>query len=127
LPADYLNYYVDFKIPWTLQISYNLNVTNSLNTTTQKMELNKIQSLNFSGDLSLTQKWKVSFSSGFDFITNKFTYTNLNIHRDLHCWEMSFQWIPFGTYRSYSFQINVKPSPLQDLKLARKRPFLDNF
>lgn len=127
LPADYLNYYVDFKIPWTLQISYNLNVTNSLNTTTQKMELNKIQSLNFSGDLSLTQKWKVSFSSGYDFITHKFTYTNLNIHRDLHCWEMSFQWIPFGTYRSYSFQINVKPSPLQDLKLARKRPFLDNF
>lgn len=127
LPTDYLNYYVDFKIPWTLHVSYNLNVTNSMNNITHKMELNKIQSLNFSGDINLTQKWKISFSSGYDFVTKKFTYTNLNIHRDLHCWEMSFHWIPFGTYRSYSFQINVKPSPLQDLKLTRKRPFLDNF
>jgi len=127
LPDDYMNYYVDFKVPWTLQVSYSLNQSNSFNVQSQKLEPRTIQTLSFSGDVSLTQKWKISFSSGYDFISKKFTYTNLNIYRDLHCWEMRLSWIPFGTYRSYSFQINVKSSVLQDLKLARKRPFLDNF
>ncbi|HOU97675.1 MAG TPA: putative LPS assembly protein LptD [Bacteroidales bacterium] len=127
LPDDYMNNYVDFKIPWTLQITYTLSQSNYFNVSSQKLEPRTIQTLSFSGDLSLTQKWKISFSSGYDFISHKFTYTNLNIYRDLHCWEMRLSWIPFGTYRSYSFQINVKSSILQDLKLARKRPFLDNF
>jgi hypothetical protein len=127
LPDDYMNNYVDFKIPWTLQITYTLSQSNYFNVSSQKLEPRTIQTLSFSGDLSLTQKWKISFSSGYDFISHKFTYTNLNIYRDLHCWEMRLSWIPFGTYRSYSFQINVKSSILQDLKLARKRPFLVIF
>ncbi len=128
LPENYLDYYVDFKIPWTLQLSYNLNYTRTtFNTTKQKYEYNTIKGLTFYGDLSITSKWKVSFSSGYDFQSKKFTYTNINIYRDLHCWEMRFSWIPFGPYRSYNFQINVKASVLQDLKLIRKRSYLESF
>ncbi|MCX7862592.1 MAG: putative LPS assembly protein LptD [Bacteroidales bacterium] len=127
LPDNYMQYYVDFKVPWTIYISYNLSSTSYFNQQKKQFEYKTIQGLTFSGDISLTPKWKISYSSGYDFENKKFTYTSLNIYRDLHCWEMRLSWIPFGTYRSYSFQINVKSSVLQDLKLARKRPFIDNF
>jgi hypothetical protein len=128
LPENYLNYYVDFKVPWTLQLSYNLNYSRKLfNTETKKYDFNTIEGLTFSGDISITSKWKLSFSSGYDFESKKFTYTNFNIFRDLHCWEMRFSWIPFGPYRSYNFQINVKSTILQDLKLIRKRSYLENY
>lgn len=127
LPENYMNYYVDFKVPWTIYLSYNLSTSSFFNSERKQIEFRTIQGITFSGDLSLTPKWKISYSSGYDFENKQFTYTSLSIYRDLHCWEMRLSWIPFGTYRSYSFQINVKSSVLQDLKLARKRPFIDNF
>ena len=48
------------------------------------------------------------------------TPTRLSIIRDLHCWEMRFNWVPFGFQKSYSFDINVKASILQDMKLSKK-------
>jgi hypothetical protein len=79
-----------------------------------------IQTLNFSGDFSLTNKWKLGFNSGWDFELKDLTYTSLNIYRDLHCWEMSFDWVPFGQRQSYTFTIKVKSAILQDLKLTRR-------
>ncbi|HIA37209.1 MAG TPA: hypothetical protein EYN89_10900 [Flavobacteriales bacterium] len=55
-----------------------------------------------------------------------FTYTSIDIYRDLHCWEMNFNYIPFGLRQSYNFEIKVKSSILQDLKLTRKREWYDN-
>jgi hypothetical protein len=69
----------------------------------------------------------VSVSSGYDFVNKQLTYTNIEIHRDLHCWEMSLAFVPFGTHQFYSFQINVKSSLLQDLKLQRKQNWNDNY
>lgn len=121
LPADYLNYYVDFDIPWNITFSYSFIY--------QKPKLEEMitQTLSVTGDLNLTKKWKISSSTGYDFVSNKIAYTSVNIHRDLHCWEMRFNWIPFGQFRSYNFQINAKSSMLQDLKLNRRRSWLENF
>ena len=79
------------------------------------------KSLNFSGDLKLTDKWKIGFNSGYDFDANDLSYTSLNIYRDLHCWEMLVKWIPFGYRQSYNFTIRVKASVLQDLKWERRK------
>ena len=49
----------------------------------------------------------------------------IDIYRDLHCWEMTFNWIPLGFHQSYNFVIRVKSSILQDLKLTKKRDFYD--
>mgnify|MGYP006108387551 FL=1 len=84
-----------------------------------------IQSLNFSGDLKISDKWKLSFQSGYDFDAKKLTYTSINIYRDLHCWEMMLNLIPIGYHKSYTFTIRVKASALQDLKLERKRDWID--
>lgn len=119
--------YVDFNVPWSLNIAYSFSHTsdhaypNYQDVVTKKL----VQTLNFSGDVSLTPKWKVSFTTGFDFENHKITYTTINIFRDLHCWEMRFNWIPIGTLKSWNFQINVKSSILQDLKLTKKKDFRD--
>ncbi len=127
LPKNYLDYYVDFKIPWNFRTDLSLYYTTQYNEETYKFKNTITKTLSFSGDVNLTKKWKFSAQSGFDIESKKFTYTNINIYRDLHCWEMRFSWVPFGIYKSYSFQINVKSAVLQDLKLLRRRNWTENF
>ena len=128
LPNNYLDDYVDFKIPWTLRIDYSLRYDKtSFVIVDHKFDKKITQTVNFSGDFNLTGKWKIGYSSGYDFETKKLTYTSIDIYRDLHCWEMSFKWVPFGTYKSYIFQINVKSSVLQDLKLNRRKNWTENL
>jgi hypothetical protein len=75
--------------------------------------------MSFNGSFSLTRNWRISGSTSFDFVNKEFPTAYIQIYRDLHCWEMSMQWIPFGIRQSYSFSIRVKASVLQDLKLKK--------
>ena len=50
-----------------------------------------------------------------------------SISRDLHCWQMSFSWIPFGYHRSWSFNIGVKAASLSDLKYDKSQSMYDNM
>jgi hypothetical protein len=111
------NGFVDFSIPWNISASYSFFFSNNgiLSSITNN--------LNFNGDFSVTPKWKVSYSSGWDFKANDFTLTSFAINRDLHCWDLAISWVPFGTYKSYSFDLRVRASILQDLKLSRRSPF----
>lgn len=121
------NAYIDFDIPWSLNISYNLSYSRALLTSPTTKQKNINQTLQFSGDLSLSEKWKINFNSGYDMQQKDFTQTNISIARDLHCWTMHLTWVPFGLYQSYNFTIAVKAPILQDLKLERRKPFLDNL
>ena len=122
------NAYIDWTTPWSLSLSYNLTYTTSLayaafmgiatNTVVHTIGLN--------GNISITPKWKVTFSTGWDFVNNNITYTNLSVYRDLHCWEMRFNWIPIGSYKSWNFTINVKAQALKDLKYEKKKDYRDN-
>ncbi|MBL7110544.1 MAG: LPS-assembly protein LptD [Bacteroidales bacterium] len=117
----YYGQYVDFDVPWTFGMDYNFRLVKN------KEEPEIIQSVRFRGDLSLTPKWKIGFNSGYDFTKKKVSMTNLSIYRDLHCWEMQITMVPFGNYRSYSFQINIKSSILRDLKYEQGDNWYDNF
>lgn len=83
------------------------------------------QTMNFSGDLKLTENWKIGFNSGWDFEQRDLTYTSLTINRNLHCWQLAVNWVPFGPRQSYMITLNVKSPVLQDLKLNRRRDFYD--
>ena len=114
--------YVDFSIPWNLRFSYNGNYSKS------GYEPSKVtQSIRFSGDISLTPKWKVEFNSGYDIKNKEITLTTISVRRDLHCWQMSLNWVPFGKFQSYNFSIGIKSSILKDLKIDRTRNFNDTF
>ncbi|MGC3943995.1 MAG: putative LPS assembly protein LptD [Chryseolinea sp.] len=114
--------YVDFEIPWSMNISYNLSYSNPLNSSPQVT-----QTINMQGDVSLSAAWKVTYSTGFHFESKEFTQTNFGIARDLHCWTLRLNWTPFGRFQQYNFTIAVKSSILSDLKLERRKPFFDNL
>ena len=120
--------YVDWSTKWALSLSYNLTLSNNLSYINYilKDDRKVIQTLGVNGNINLTPNWKVSVQSGWDFELKKLSYTSLTVYRDLHCWEMRFNWIPLGTYKSWNFTINVKASALQDLKLTKKKDYRDN-
>jgi hypothetical protein len=122
------NAYIDFEIPWSLNVSYNLNYRRPVTRNAERATPAEIiQTLQLSGDLSISEKWKITYNTGYHFESKQFTQTNVGISRDLHCWHMNLTWVPFGRFQSYNFTIAVKASVLQDLKLERRRPFLDNL
>lgn len=120
--------YIDFDIPWSLNLGYNLNYRRPLTRNAARLQKAEvIQTLQISGDLSVSEKWKITYNTGYHFEAKEFTQTNVGISRDIHCWTMNLTWVPFGRFQSYNFTIAVKASVLQDLKLERRRPFLDNL
>ena len=115
------NAFVDFSIPWNFSFYYNFNYTNN------GLVKAYVQTLNGNGDFSLTPNWKVQFNTGYDFQNKEISLTSFSIYRDLHCWDMSIRWIPFGPYQSYSLDLRVKSTILQDLKLSKRREYYNDF
>ena len=112
--------YIDWEIPWNLSLGYNLAYAKQVTNTTSIT-----QAMNVSGDLSISEKWKVNFNTGYNFDSKEITQTMIGIARDLHCWQMNVNWVPFGRFTSYNIDIRVKSSILQDLKVSRRRTFFD--
>ena len=113
--------YASFNVPWSLRVAYNLNYTKAA----LKSVVN--QTVALSGDLSLTKKMRIVYTTGYDVTQKQITMTSIGITRDLHCWDMSLQWIPTGYMKSWQFTIKVKASVLQDLKYDRKKDFRDAY
>jgi len=111
--------YVDFNIPWNVNINYNLSISRQL----PKDII--VQNFGIHGDINITPKWKIGFMTGYDFTRNEVANTSLSIYRDLHCWDFSLNWVPFGTNQSWSFDLKVKSAMLQDLKLSRRKDYFD--
>jgi hypothetical protein len=113
--------YVDFALPWNFSFSYSFSYQKPGHVATIS------QTLNFNGDVSLTKNWRIGFQSGWDFKTGSVTASSFNLHRDLHCWEMRFSWIPIGSYQSWNFGINVKSAMLKDLKYDKQQSRYDQI
>jgi LptD protein len=117
----YRDLYVDFDLPWKLNLFATLNYSNN------GLRKDTTLTINASGDFNLSPKWKIGYTTGYDFAAMDFSYTSMSIYRDLHCWEMAMTWVPFGNRKSYNFTINVKSATLKDLKLTKRRDWQDRF
>lgn len=104
------------KLPWDMRLAYSLTYSN--NAREKKITGNSIM---LSGNLDITPKWKLGFSSGYDFVQQGVTYTQLRFERDLLSWRMDFNWIPFGDNSFWGFFIGIKSSVLQDIKWEKRR------
>ena len=102
-------------LPWDLRLAYSLTYNNS---TRQNTITNN--SLMVSGNLDLTPRWKVGVSTGYDFVQQGITFTQLRFERDLLSWRMDFNWVPVGTYTSWGFFIGIKSSVLSDIKWDKR-------
>lgn len=115
------NAFVDFNIPWNLAGSFSMNYASVFNREEQKMESRLTSTVALHGDFNVTPQWKIQFNTGYDFIQKEASMTQINVYRDLHCWDMSVGWVPFGRYKSYNITIRAKASILQDLKLSKRQ------
>ena len=120
--------YYDFSIPWNIGFNYVISYGISyVDNGTTGYKKNVSQTIGFNGSVNLTPKTGISFTTGFDIQNRKLTTTSISITRDLHCWQMSFVWIPFGTHKSWSFNIGVKAASLADLKYDKSQSMYDNL
>nr|WP_249665316.1 putative LPS assembly protein LptD [Mucilaginibacter sp. Bleaf8] len=113
--------YVDFSIPYNVSVNFNYSYFNT------GIQPDFQSTLSLSGDVNITPKWKVQYTSGYDLKNKALSPTQFNIYRDLHCWDLSFGWLPFGYYKSFNVTLRVKASILQDLKLSKRSDYYNNF
>ncbi len=120
--------YYDFSLPWNLGFNYNINYNVAyVNNGTTGIRRDITQTLGFNGSITFSPKMAMTINGGYDLSKRKLTTSSISITRDLHCWQMSFSWIPFGHYKSWSFHIGVKAASLQDLKYDKSQSMYDNF
>ncbi|MCU4175955.1 putative LPS assembly protein LptD [Carboxylicivirga sp. N1Y90] len=119
--------YAEFSMPWTISVNYSLRLSrDGFNKEKMDYDMKVTSDVNLNGNVSLTPKWKVNFSTGYSFDMKTLAHTNLGVSRDLHCWSMNFNIVPVGRYKSYFFTIRVNSSMLQDLKYEKRNSPRDN-
>ena len=124
-PALLMGTYADFSMPWNVSLNYTLSYVSTYVAAQFNLKREVIQTLGVSANMDLTQNWRVAVSTGYDFVNKGLSYTSLDIYRDLHCWEMRFNWVPFGYYKSWNFQINIKANSLKDVKYTKQQSYQD--
>ncbi|MGA9116757.1 MAG: putative LPS assembly protein LptD [Bacteroidota bacterium] len=113
---------VDFSIPWNLQLSWNF-------TQSQADPRVKVRSSNLSASLgfNLTEFWKIQATASYDILMRQVAAPQISVYRDLHCWEMDFNWVPTGQYRNFRVEVRLKAPQLQDVKVTKQRSARDIF
>lgn len=116
--------YMKFSMPWSFTISYGISMTEDrsakINIKTMRYPYKFTQNMNFSGNLKLSSNWNINFSSGWDFNAKKLSMTTVNIHRDMHCFDISCG-LTFGIFTSYNITMRAKASTLTDALKYDKR------
>lgn len=104
----------DLSIPWSLSLSWDFSESKVPNARSRRSNVHGSMSFN------LTENWKISVSGSYDVINKELAAPSVTIYRDLHCWEMNFNWIPLGTYRSFNLEIRIKAPQLHDIKITKR-------
>ena len=117
--------YMTFKMPWSFTFSYNINMHES--TDVKKFNYKRMrypyeftQSLNFNGNIALSDGWKININSGYDFEQKRLSMTTASLSRDLHCFNMSCR-VTLTPYTSYDFSFRCNASTLTDALKYDKR------
>lgn len=114
---------ISFDIPWKLTMAYNSSWSVNQNITEFNRDKSSVvQTIQMNGDASFTKRWKLSGTANFDIETAQVTYSQLTLLRDLHCWQLSFNWTPIAQIKYFSFQMNAKSSLFSDAKLRFNKP-----
>lgn len=123
------NGYMRFNMPWSLTIGYGItmreNTAGRFNTKTMRYPYKFTQTLNFSGNIRISDGWNINFSSGYDFENHAMSMTTASLSRDLHCFNMSAS-VVLAPYTSYNFTFRCNASTLTDALKYDKRSGISN-
>ena len=122
--------YMAFKMPWSITFSYNVNMhessdVNKFNYDKMRYPYEFTQSLNFNGNVRLSDGWNISVNSGYDFESKRISMTTASLSRDLHCFNMSCS-VTLAPYTSYNFSFRCNASTLTDALKYDKRSSYSN-
>ena len=116
--------YLKFSMPWNLSVSYGITMREDtsapINPKRMRYPYKFTQTLNFSGNLTISEGWNINFSSGYDFNYKKLSMTTASLSRDLHCFSMSASMVIFP-YTSYNFTFSCKAGTLADALRWKKQ------
>lgn len=116
--------YLKFKMPWSFTVSYGVimreNTSAKINPRNMRYPYSFTHTLNFSGNLRISEGWNISFSSGYDFNYKRLSMTTASLNRDLHCFSMSCSMV-LMPYRSFNFNFQADASALRDVLRWRKQ------
>ena len=116
--------YMPFKLPWNLTVSYGIimaeNTAAEIDVKTMRYPYKFTQNMNLSGNIGISDNWRITFTSGYNFQFKKLTTTTMNISRDLHCFEMSCG-IVLSPYTSFNFSFRATSQMLADALKWDKR------
>lgn len=108
-------------VPWSLSMAFQYSWVG-----VNPKNIQRQATLNLSNiSVRLTEKWQVSTSTGYDFMTKEITPTRFRINRNLHCWNLSMNWSPFGDFKFFSFTLQVNSNQFSNL--FQKLPGLNNL
>lgn len=80
--------------------------------------------VDFRGSIQLTKNWGINVGNfGYDFRNKRISYPSVGFYRDLHCWELTFDWFP--QRNTYNFNIRVKPGSFDFIKIPYQRNNVD--
>ena len=122
---------VPLRSDWDVRLNYDLRFITDVQAGEEGAESPMFvheftaHSLSLSGSYRPTDHWSVNYRTGIDIAERSVGFTTINAVRDLHCWEMRFSWVPFGTTRSYMVGINLKGSQFRQVKAERRRTAVD--
>lgn len=122
--------YMKFSMPWSLTIGYGISMREStdkskFNKKTMRYPYEFTQTLNFSGNIRISDGWNISFSSGYDFENHAISMTTASLQRDLHCFNMSCS-VVLAPYTSYNFTFRCNAATLTDALKYDKRSGFSN-
>lgn len=121
--------YMKFSMPWSLTFGYGItmreNTSGKFNTKTMRYPYAFTQTLNFSGNIRISDGWNISFSSGYDFENHDLSMTTASLSRDLHCFNMSCS-VVLAPYTSYNFSFRCNAATLTDALKYDKRSGYSN-
>lgn len=116
--------YLKFQMPWSFTVSYGVimreNTAAEINPNTMRYPYKFTHTLNFSGNLRISEGWNITFSSGYDFNYDRLSMTTASLNRDLHCFSMSCSMV-LMPYRSFNFNFQADASALRDVLRWRKQ------
>lgn len=130
IPGGWL-YYMNPNVPWSVNFNYSFSYSKSysyLSETKQLITNHKFtQTLGLSGNVKITPRMSINMQTGLDLMAMKITTTQISATYDLHCFNISFSWVPTGKWQSWSFRIAANAAALADLlRFKKSSSFWDN-
>lgn len=114
---------ISFDIPWRVSFNHVLSYTlnrDPLSYTTRRYAQNN--TLSIMADLSLTPNWKIGATTFIDATAGRIANTRIDLYRNIHCWNVSFNWTPIGTNKSFLISLRGNGAALSNARVNVRKP-----